>query len=152
MAGITDLGFNTVRFFLDMCMECTFDPTGIKEEYLDNLADLMTHFESHGLVVLPTSNDVPDPGFSDRLPCCEPFGGYRNSLYLSPDGHEMAVEYWSALIGGLRERGAPTHPTCVRSRCSRWRPSTYTSGWTPPMPPRSGGSAVRYHALVAVLA
>lgn len=92
LAGITDLGFNTVRFFLDMCMECTFDPTGIKEEYLDNLADLMTHFESHGLVVLPTSNDVPDPGFSDRLPCCEPFGGYRNSLTSVP----MATRWpWS---------------------------------------------------------
>lgn len=107
--GITSLGFNTVRFFLDMCMECTATSEGLREDYLDNLADLLTRLEDHGLVALPTSNDVPDPGFSERLPCCEPFGGYRNSLYLSPDGHEIAVKYWTALLAGLEARGAPTH-------------------------------------------
>lgn len=107
--GITELGFNTVRFFLDMCMSCTADASGIKDDYLDDLADLLTRLEQHGLVALPTSNDVPDPGYSERLPCCEPFGGYRNSLYLSAEGHEIAVEYWTDLIEGLQERGAPTH-------------------------------------------
>jgi hypothetical protein len=109
LSGITDLGFNTVRFFLDMCMSCTTDSSGIKSNYLDNLADLLIRLERHGLVVLPTSNDVPDPGFSNRLPCCEPFGGYRNSLYLSEEGHQIAVEYWTELIEGVKERGAPTH-------------------------------------------
>lgn len=107
--GITALGFNTVRFFLDMCMQCTSTSEGIRDDYLDNLADLLTRLESHGLVALPTSNDVPDPGFSERLPCCEPFGGYRNSLYLSSEGHRIAVEYWTELIDGLHSRGAPTH-------------------------------------------
>jgi hypothetical protein len=106
--GIAALDMNTVRFFLDMCMSCTATSDGIREDYLDNLADLLTQLHGHGLVALPTSNDVPDPGFSERLPCCEPFGGYRNSLYLSPAGHDIAVEYWTELIEGLRERGAPT--------------------------------------------
>lgn len=109
LAALDDLGFNTVRFFLDMCMGCTSTGAGIRPDYLDGLADLLTRIEAHGFAALPTSNDVPDPGFSDRLPCCEPFGGYRNSLYLSPQGHRIAVEYWTALIEGLRERGAPTH-------------------------------------------
>ena len=109
LSGITGLGMNTVRFFLDMCMECTSTDSGLRGEYLDDLADLLTRLESHGLVALPTSNDVPDPGYSDRLPCCEPFGGYRNSLYLSAEGHHIAVEYWTDLIEGVRSRGAPTH-------------------------------------------
>ena len=109
LTAIAGLGFNTVRFFLDMCMECTSDAEGIKEGYIDDLADLLTRLEAHGLVALPTSNDVPDPGFSDRLPCCEPFGGYRNSLYLSAEGHQIAVEYWTELIEGVHDRGAPTH-------------------------------------------
>jgi hypothetical protein len=109
LQAISDLGFNTVRFFLDMCMTCTADSAGIREDYLDNLADLLVRLEAHGLVALPTSNDVPDPGFSERLPCCEPFGGYRNSLYLSEAGHDIATEYWTQLIAGIGARGAPTH-------------------------------------------
>jgi hypothetical protein len=109
LTAIGGLGFNTVRFFLDMCMECTATSEGIRPEYLDALADLLTRLEDHGLVALPTSNDVPDPGFSDRLPCCDPFGGYRNSLYLSGQGHDIAVEYWTALLEGVKARGAPTH-------------------------------------------
>lgn len=106
---ISALGFNTVRFFLDMCMECTSTADGLRADYLDALAEVLTRIEAHGLTALPTSNDVPDPGFSDRLPCCEPFGGYRNSLYLSAEGHAIAAEYWTRLIEGVRERGAPTH-------------------------------------------
>lgn len=109
LEGIASLGLNTVRFFLDMCMQCTTSDSGIRPEYLDNLADLLTRLEAHGLVALPTSNDVPDPGFSNRLPCCEPFGGYRNSLYLAPEGQQIAIEYWTQLIEGIQERGAPTH-------------------------------------------
>lgn len=107
--AIAALDFNTVRFFLDMCMSCTADGNGVREDYLDDLADLLTRLEAHGLVAMPTSNDVPDPGYSERLPCCEPFGGYRNSLYLAPEGHEIATEYWTDLITGLQDRNVPTH-------------------------------------------
>ncbi len=109
LEAVSGFGFNTVRFFLDMCMECTTTSEGIRQDYLDNLADLLVRLEAHDLVALPTSNDVPDPGFSERLPCCEPFGGYRNSLYLSEEGHTIATEYWTELIAGIQERGAPTH-------------------------------------------
>ena len=106
---IAALDFNTVRFFLDMCMACTADGDGVREDYLDNLADLLTRLEAHDLVAMPTSNDVPDPGYSERLPCCEPFGGYRNSLYLSAEGHTIAAEYWTDVITGLQQRQVPTH-------------------------------------------
>jgi hypothetical protein len=109
LTEIEGLGFNTVRFFLDMCMGCTSTDQGIRADYLDHLADLLTRIEAHGLVAMPTSNDVPDPGYSNRLPCCEPFGGYRNSLYLSAEGQRIAAEYWTDLIRGLEQRGAPTH-------------------------------------------
>ncbi|MFZ0625691.1 MAG: discoidin domain-containing protein [Acidimicrobiia bacterium] len=107
--AISGLGFNTVRFFLDMCMSCTSTSSGIRDDYLDNLTDLLIRLEQHGLVAMPTSNDVPDPGYSERLSCCTPFGGYRNSLYLSPEGHAIAVEYWTDLLEGIEQRGAPTH-------------------------------------------
>ncbi len=107
--GIAANGFNTVRFLLDLCMDCTATADGIRPRYLDQLTNLLEQMEARGLVALPTSNDVPDPGYSERLPCCEPFGGYRNSLYLSPEGHEIAAEYFTDLIEGLQARGAPLH-------------------------------------------
>ncbi len=106
---IADHGFNTVRFFLDLCMSCVGSSQGVRDSYLDHLADFLARLEAHGLVALPTSNDVPDPGYSERLPCCEPFGGYRNSLYLSAEGHDIAAEYFTDLLTGLRDRGAPMH-------------------------------------------
>lgn len=107
LAGIAGLGFNTVRVFVDMCMECTSTSAGIRDEFFADLSDLVSRAANHGLVVLLTSNDVPDPGYSDRLPCCEPFGGYRNSLYLSPEGPAIAAEYFSDLVTGLQRHGAP---------------------------------------------
>lgn len=109
LEAIADRGFNTVRFFLDQCMTCTATSDGIRADHLDHLDEVLTRIEAHGLVAVPTSNDVPDPGYSERLPCCTPFGGYRNSLYLSAEGHAIAVEYWTDLIEGLRDRGTPTH-------------------------------------------
>ena len=106
---MVDQSFNTIRFFLDLCMSCTSTSDGVRSDYLDDLTDLLRRMEARGLVALPTSNDVPDPGYSDRLPCCEPFGGYRNSLYLAPEGHTIAAEYFTDLIEGLQARGAPLH-------------------------------------------
>ena len=106
---MVDLEFDTVRFFLDLCMTCTADADGVRDEYLDDLTDLLQQMETRGIVALPTSNDVPDPGYSERLPCCEPFGGYRNSLYLAPEGHTIAAEYFTDLIEGLQARNAPLH-------------------------------------------
>ncbi len=102
-------GFNTIRFFLDLCMSCAASSDGVRPEFLDNLADLLTRMADRGLVALPTSNDIPDPGYTERMPCCEVFGGYRNSVYLSAEGHAIAAEYFTDLLSGLRERGAPLH-------------------------------------------
>ena len=46
-------------------------------------------------------------GYASRLPCCEPFGGTRNAMYLAPEGPEIAAEYWRDIITALRERDAP---------------------------------------------
>lgn len=105
--AIAGWGFNTVRVFLDMCRGCVADAGGVKDTYLDNLADFISRAADRDLSLLITSNDLPDsPTFNDSLPCCEPFGGYRNSLYLTPQGVEAGRRYFSEIVGGLIERGA----------------------------------------------
>lgn len=106
--AIAGWGFNTVRIFMDMCRGCVADGVGVKAQFIDNLADFITRAAERDLVLLITSNDLPDsPTFNDGLPCCEPFGGYRNSLYLTTEGVETAQRYFGEIVGGLVERGAP---------------------------------------------
>lgn len=105
---IAGLGFNTIRVFLDLCNGCVADNTGVRPEFLDHLADFVARVAERDLVVLFTSNDLPDTAtFHNSLPCCEPFGGYRNSLYLTDEGVEAGKRYFSEIVGGLVERGAP---------------------------------------------
>lgn len=106
--AIAGWGFNTIRVFLDMCNGCVADDDGVRSQFLDDLADFLGRAAERDLVVLFTSNDLPDTAaFNNSLPCCEPFGGYRNSLYLTPEGVEAASRYFSEIVGGLAERGAP---------------------------------------------
>ena len=108
LAAISGWGFNTIRVFLDMCQGCVADGDGVRVSYLNNLADFLQRVANHDLVVLFTSNDLPDTStFNNALPCCEPFGGYRNSLYLSEEGVEAGVRYFREILGGLIERDAP---------------------------------------------
>lgn len=120
LRAIRALDFNTVRVFIDMCMPCTSTSAGVRDDFLDHLAHLIERVAAHGLVAMLTSNDVPDPGYSDRLPCCEPFGGYRNSLYLSPEGHEIAAEYFGDVLTGLLERGAPLEAVMAWQLANEW--------------------------------
>jgi hypothetical protein len=105
------LGFNTVRVFIDACRPpapCITLPDGrLDPDYMGNLATFLRIAEENDLFVLLASNDVPELGYAARLPCCEPFGGYRNSLYLSREGVEIARQYWRDVIVALRGNAAP---------------------------------------------
>ncbi len=103
------LGYNTVRVFIDLCqVDCISTKGGsIRPTYAANISRFLKIAKSHGLVVLLASVDVPDRGYSNRLPCCSPFGGYRNSLWLTKAGLALLREYWTEVVRALKARGAP---------------------------------------------
>jgi hypothetical protein len=110
LTRIADLGYNTVRVFLDHCPgDCLIQADGtLKPAYLDILATFLTQARDHGLVVLLTLNDIiGGPRYGDALPCCYPFGGYLNSLFLTAQGENITLTLWRDLIGGLQARNAP---------------------------------------------
>jgi hypothetical protein len=112
---LASYGYNTVRLFLDSCNTQgsgmgNSSGQGLNGVYLDNLADGIHLARAAGIYLLLTSNDLPnhggywaisDQGISDQ------FGGYRNAHYLTAPGVEAAVAYWTDLLTGLIERGAP---------------------------------------------
>ena len=113
-ARIADLGYNTVRVFLDHCTKgpgCIGDSdnAGLNPAYLDNIADMMAAAREAGLVVLFTSNDLPDQGgYAEEANAQSgaTFGGYRNSYYLTPGAISATRRYWRDLLTGLIERQA----------------------------------------------
>lgn len=109
LAAMESLGYDTVRVFVDLCnVDCISTPGGsIRDAYAANVAAFLRIAKRHGIVVLLASVDVPDRGYSDRLPCCDPFGGYRNSLWLAPEGHDLLEEYWTELVQALIDHHAP---------------------------------------------
>jgi hypothetical protein len=111
LAALAGMGYNTVRVFLDLCKnDCiALADGGLSPSYLDHVADFLGRARAHGVFVLPTSNDLPDTAdYGFAPPCCMPFGGYRNSHYLSAAGHEAAERYWTDIVSGLLERAAST--------------------------------------------
>jgi len=106
---MADRGYNTVRVFIDLCRaDCISTKKGsIRPAYAKNVARFLRMARDRGLVVMLASNDVPDRGYSDRLPCCSPFGGYRNSLWLTSEGHDILIEYWTEVVRALRKEKAP---------------------------------------------
>ena len=112
LRAMRDLGYTAVRIGLDICQDdCIGDPGGgLRTDYLANIADLLRRASSVGLPVLIQANDLPEQGgFVPRVEatCCEPFDGYLNSQYLSPIGLGVFREYWTAVMEGLRDAGAP---------------------------------------------
>ncbi|MBN2503011.1 MAG: discoidin domain-containing protein [Anaerolineales bacterium] len=112
---LSELGYNTVRIFLDTCnggTGCIGNPSGrgLNPEYLDNIVDTMQLAKQHGLYLLLTSNDLPDQGGYWDLSnqgSNENFEGYRNAHYLTLKGVQSAQLYWGDLMQGLTERHAP---------------------------------------------
>jgi F5/8 type C domain len=116
-------GYNTVRVFLDLCAsDCIADPAGgLREAYLANVADLMRIAKSHGLFVLLASVDLPNQGgYGETLPCCEPFGGYRNSAYLSGKGVKTLQRYWYDVVRGLLDAGTPMSHVLAFELVQEW--------------------------------
>lgn len=110
LAAMKQLGFNSVRVFIDLCtpsQTCIGNAEGgLNAAYMDNIATFLRLAADNELHVMLASANLPKP-YADRLPCCEPFGGERNSMYLAPEGPGIAAEYWRDVISALRERGAP---------------------------------------------
>lgn len=112
LQAMRDLGYAAVRTAFDICRsDCIGNPTGgLRSDYLANVADFLRRAAAVGLPVILVSNDLPENGgFVPRVEatCCAPFDGYLNSHYLSPIGLGVYREYWTALLQGLRDAGAP---------------------------------------------
>jgi len=113
-AALANLGYNTVRVFLDHCNQgigCIGDDdnTGLNPDYLDNIADMMSAGRETGIYILFTSNDLPDQGgYAEEANTGSggTFAGYRNSYYLRPQAINATRRYWSDLLTGLIERNA----------------------------------------------
>ncbi len=110
-AVLAERGYNTVRLFFDSC-GCMGKTSGmgLRDDTLDTLAETIALAKKHGLVLLLTSNDLPDEGGYRRLAGqddSEFFPGYRNSDFLTSAGHQAIRTYWDDLLTGLVERRAP---------------------------------------------
>lgn len=112
--ALSSRGYNTVRLFLDSCRsgpDCIgrHDGAGLNGAYLDVIADVTRLAAEHDLLLLLTSNDLPDQGGywagvdANRS---AHFPGYRNSHVFVPPGHDATARYWDDLLSGLAQRGA----------------------------------------------
>jgi hypothetical protein len=108
-------GYNTVRMFIDSCSSgpgclAIEDGQGLNPAYLDNIVEVMALAKENDLVLLLTSNDLPDQGGYAELAnqgSSEQFAGYRNAYYLTEQGLQAQRNYWGDLLSGLITRGAP---------------------------------------------
>jgi len=113
-AHLADLGYNTVRVFLDSCSggpNCITNPakTGLNPAYIDNIADMMLAARQTGIFIQFTSNDLPDDGgYSQEANANsgQIFAGYRNSFYLRPQSISATRRYWRDILTALQERNA----------------------------------------------
>jgi F5/8 type C domain-containing protein len=111
LRAMVDLGYTAVRIGLDICQDdCIGDPAGgLRGDYLANIADFLRRAAAAGLPVLIQANDLPEQG--GYVPRVEAtfgvFDGYMNSQYLSPVGLGVFREYWTDVMEGLRDAGAP---------------------------------------------
>ena len=111
LQAMRDLGYMVVRSALDICQaECIGGPGGgLSAPYLANIADFMRRAQRIGIQVIFQSNDLPEGAFMSRLQngCCTEFDGYMNSQYFSPAGVATYRDYWTQVVTGLRDAGAP---------------------------------------------
>jgi hypothetical protein len=106
------LGYNTVRTAFDICRHrCIGNPGGgLRQGYLDRIAEFLRLAKARNLRVILESNDLPlDGGFVPPVEatCCSTFDGYMNTQYLSPVGFRVYRDYWTAVVRGLVLRRAP---------------------------------------------
>jgi hypothetical protein len=101
-------GFNTVRFFLDLCrVECIGSSASLDRAYLDKLAGVLRLAKQAGLLVMPTLNEWDGfVGYRAAIPRSA-FGGSFNGLYLTNEGIKATSRFFTDLIRGLQLRKAP---------------------------------------------
>lgn len=117
LARLRELGYNTVRIFIDSCSEGTtcigrVDGTGLNPDYMDNVARMMTIAKEEDILLIITSNDIPNGGgyaeISDRDPSADPMVAlYRNGQMLTPSGQKAYHTYWQDIMQALHARKAP---------------------------------------------
>lgn len=108
-------GYNTVRIFLDLCKpgpECIVQPgvDGLNPEYLDSIVQVMRVAKEQELLLILTSNDIPDGLlYAQRAEdgANQHFSGYRNATFLTAAGIQGVCTYWDDLLSGLTQRHAP---------------------------------------------
>lgn len=112
MDEMKSLGYNVIRIALDICRQDCIgkEGGGLRDDYLDNVADFLRQAKNHGLFVIMQANDLPlKGGYVSKVEatCCSTFDGYINSHYLSPVGVEQWKQYWQDVIRALIAREAP---------------------------------------------
>jgi hypothetical protein len=109
LGRMQQLGYNTVRVFIDACrVDCisTYHGT-IRPSYVRNIARFLRIARSHDIVVMLASGNLPYRGYEPQIPCCDPFGGARNSLWLTSKGQAVFREYWVDVMRELKRQHAP---------------------------------------------
>ena len=113
--ALTTAGYNTVRIILDGCSSgdgCVGveDGSGLNPAYLDNIVDLMKLARENSLYLLLAVSDLPELGGYAELARTGAdrslFSG-RNAIYLTQAGIRASQVFWSDLLSGLIDRGAP---------------------------------------------
>ncbi len=114
-ARLSTASYNTVRIVFDGCTTSdtcigVADGQGLNPAYLDNIADLMGLAKEAGLFLVMVSQDLPEQGGYQAMANQDASSTYaagRNAEFLTQSGITAAQKYWSDLLGGLAERGAP---------------------------------------------
>ena len=99
-------GFNVVRVFLDKL--CIGDPEGdgLWGQYLKNLADFLWRAHQTHVFVLLVLDDLPGRDYQESYGMPSRIADV-NRRYLTAAGLAAERRFWSDLINGLREIGAP---------------------------------------------
>lgn len=107
-------GYNVVRVWANACWGgapgCMDRPGGgLDPAYLRNLAEFLRVAKDNGVYVMLTMDDVPEQGgyrmYWNR-DCCNRFNGF-NLDFMAPGGLEASRRYYTDMIKGLVDVGAP---------------------------------------------
>lgn len=105
------LGYNTARIFIDQCKDvnCIADVAGgLRDDYMDNIVELLHLARRHEIFVLLTANWLPDVGgYLDAHVTCPPTFDAGNCLLMSSEGVASYRRYFQDFVQGLLDRQAP---------------------------------------------
>jgi len=107
-------GYNTVRTWIDACFDsasgCLVGRDGaMQSEYLDNMAEYLRTARDLGIQVILTTDDINGGGKYGEGKvdlCCDEWSGF-NLRNLTGGGVSDQVAFWTDLVSGLMDAGAP---------------------------------------------